>query len=499
MVTDKQVRKLMKLVTEAKPVAQAAAISDMDEKTARKYIRLHMLPSEIKKDHTWRTRTDPFAGVWPEIAEKLAEPRLKVSTIFEQLQLNYPGRFPDGQLRTLQRKIKHWRVTEGPSREVIFPQKHLPGDLCASDFTNMNRLGVTIEHQPYEHIIYHFVLTYSNWETFTVCMSESFESLSFGFQNALFELGGVPRQHLTDRLTAAVSNLGNKVEFQLKYQSLMLHYGLEARRIQTGKPNENGDVEQSHYRIKEAVDQALMIRGSKDFNSRHDYELFLRSLFAKRNLNRAEKHKEEVQALSPLPEMRLDIFTKLSARVRTSSTIRVQKNSYSVNSRLIGQSVEVRVFPEHIEVRYMGKLEEKLPRLRGERKHHINYRHIINWLVRKPGAFANYEYRSDLFPSSYFRMAYDALKRTSASSADRQYLKILQVAAEHSETAVEAVLRRLLSTGEEITLEIVKQMVSSHQQIPTAVHVHVGPVDLSCYDTLLYTIPELEANMEVTR
>ena len=500
MVTDRQVRTLMKLVTEGKSIVHAAAKADMDPKTARKYIGLHMLPSEHKSYHTWRTRIDPFADVWPEIAAQLKKPRLKANTIFEQLQLRYPGRFPDGQLRTLQRKIKHWRITEGESPEVIFPQKHRPADLCASDFTNMNALGITIDHQPFLHIIYHFVLTYSNWETFTICMSENFESLSFGLQNALWELGGVPRQHLTDRLTAAVSNLGNKAEFQMKYSNLMSHYGLEARHIQTGKPNENGDVEQSHHRIKSAVEQALLIRGSKDFSSRQQYEQFLRDLFAKRNSNRLDKHQQEIQALSPLPAMRLDIFTKLYAKVKTTSIIRVQKNSYSVNSRLIGQNVEVRVFPEHLEVRYAGKLQDKLPRLIGQRKHIINYRHIIEWLVRKPGAFANYEYRSDLFPSSHFRMAYDALRRTSSSSAaERQYLQILILATKNSEAEVEAALRSLLATGELISSKLIEQMLSKTQGEPTTVQVHVDPVDLSSYDTLLYAPQEQEVDMEFTR
>lgn len=189
----------MELLGKGKSLAASAAKADMDEKTARKYRELGKLPSEIEVDHTWRTREDPFAEVWEEVKEKLEiNPGLEAKTLFEDLQRRYRGRFADGQLRTLQRLVKIWRGLEGPPKEVFFPQVHMPGELCQSDFTHMNALGVTIQGQPFDHLFYHFVLTYSNWETGTICFSESFESLSEGLQNALWELGGVPDRHRTD-------------------------------------------------------------------------------------------------------------------------------------------------------------------------------------------------------------------------------------------------------------------------------------------------------------
>jgi len=204
MVTNRQVRRLMEMLGKGKDLAVAAAKADMDEKTARKYRQLGKLPSELKVEHTWRTREDPFVDVWAEVKEKLEiNPGLEAKTLFEDLQRRYPGRFADGQLRTLQRRVKIWRALEGPPKEVFFPQVHKPGELCESDFTHMSTLGVTIQRQPFDHLIYHFVLTYSNWETGTICFSESFESLSEGLQNALWELGRVPKIHRTDRLSAA--------------------------------------------------------------------------------------------------------------------------------------------------------------------------------------------------------------------------------------------------------------------------------------------------------
>jgi len=189
--------------------AVAAAKTGMDEKTARKYVHAGMLPSELKKEHTWRTRADPFKETWAELRTKLAlNPGLEAKTLFDDLQVRFPGKFADGQLRTLQRQVKRWRALEGPSQEIFFPQLHRPGELAQSDYTHMGKLSFTIGHQPLDNLIYHFVLTYSNWETGSICFSESFESLSEGLQAALWELEGVPQAHQTDRLTAAVQNGG---------------------------------------------------------------------------------------------------------------------------------------------------------------------------------------------------------------------------------------------------------------------------------------------------
>lgn len=174
MVTDKQVRRMKQMIETGKKLTIAALKTGMDEKTARKYIKLGKLPSQLKQEHTWHTRRDPFEEVWEEVREKLEIfPELEAKTLFEVLQRGYPGRFSDGQLRTLQRHIKQWRALEGPGKEVYFPQEHHPGELGASDFTRMGRLGVTIQRQPFNHMLYHFVLTYSNWETGSICFSES--------------------------------------------------------------------------------------------------------------------------------------------------------------------------------------------------------------------------------------------------------------------------------------------------------------------------------------
>jgi hypothetical protein len=485
MVTDRQVKRLWR-VQEKLSLEAAAAKAGMDPKTARKYLRNRRLPSEMRQKHTWRTRPDPFTDTWEEIRQLLiAEPGLQAKTLFEHLQRTYPGRFQDGQVRTLRRRIKYWRATEGPPREVFFAQEHRPGELCQSDFTHCRELGITINGQAFPHLIYHFVLSYSNWEAGTVCYSETFESLSEGLQNALWELGGVPLEHRTDRLSAAVNNLVDTREFTRAYEGLLRHYRINGQKAQAGQANENGDVEQRHYRFKQALDQVLMLRGSRDFVSVPAYQVFLQKLFKRLNAGRQDRYLEEVSKLQPLPEHRLDTIRRERVRVSPGSLVTVHRNYYSVHSRLIGEMVEARVLPDTVEIWYADRKVEQLPRLRGRGKHRVDYRHIIDWLVRKPGAFENYRYRSDLFPTSWFRLAYDALREEQGpKQGAREYLAILLLAARRGEDLVEGAIRFLLGSRQVLSAEQAARLIEENTPAPLSA-ITIDPVCLSIFDELL--------------
>jgi hypothetical protein len=487
MVTDQQVRRLHRLDLLGLPRGQAAAKAGMDEKTARKYRRLGRLPSEVRPmDRPWRTRPDPCADVWPQLEEQLRlTPGLEAKTLFADLQRRLPGRSADGQLRTLQRRVKRWRALHGPAKEVFFAQVHEPGRLCASDFTHCSGLRVTIAGAPFPHLIYHFVLTYSNWETGTVCFAESFESLSDGLQNALWELGGVPQVHRTDRLTAAIPPGEAGPALTPRYQALLRHYGLAGQAIQAAQAHENGDVEQSHRQFKRALDQALLLRGSRDFPSRADYERFLRRLFARLNAGRQQRLAEELARLRPLPARRLEAGRRLRVKVDKGSTIRVERNVYSGASRLIGEWVEARLYADRVEVWYAQRPVEQLPRLRGRGKHRVEYRHVIDWLVRKPGAFADYRYGGDLFPSSSFRLANGALVAQQPARAVKEYLRILLLAARRSEAGVEAALARLLGQERPLGAAAVEAALQESDSPMSLPDVTVAPVDLGQYDALL--------------
>ena len=294
--------------------------------------------------------------------------------------------------------------------------------------------------------------------------------------------------HRTDRLSAAVRKIPRLEEFTARYTALLRHYGLLGQKTNGESPHENGDVEQRHYRFKRALDQELMLRGSRDFPSRVEYAQFLRHLLGRLNAGRAKRLDEELAVLRALPATRLEAMKRERVRVSVGSTIRVNHNTYSVNSRLIGEQLDVRVYSERLECYYGGHKVESMPRQRGENGHLIQYRHIIGWLVKKPGAFENYRYRDALFPTHRFRMAYDEIRSSSPGerTAAVHYLAILQLAAQTGEAAVDRALERILARLGPLSVETVGEEVAGeeahHRQHRDAV---VLPVDLSIYDRLL--------------
>jgi hypothetical protein len=469
------------------PLSAAAAKAGMSEPTARKYREAGKLPSELKGKHTWRTRPDPFAEVWVE-AQVLLErdSGLQAKTVFEELQRRHPGRFTEGQLRTLQRRFRQWKALRGPEREVFFTQVHRPGEQCQSDFTDMRSLGVTIGDDAFPHLCYHFVLTYSNWEDTAIAYSETFEALSGGLQGALWRLGAVPWEHRTDNLSAATHELKNSRGrgFTGRYRELLDHYGLRPSKNFPGNAHENGDVESAHGAFKQAVDQRLRLRGSREFESVEAYRLFLRAVVSERNQGRTGKVAEELAVMRPLPTRPLDTCRELVVTVSRSSTIRVVGKTYSVPSRLIGHRIGVRLYATQLELEYQGRVIECIERIQGHGAYRVDYRHVIHSLVRKPGAFRRYVFQEALFPSVTFRRCYDELVARSTGWADLEYVRILRLAATRQETEVEACLVALLSEGVVPEYETVKARIEP-APTPLCPEVQLLLPDLRVYDALL--------------
>jgi hypothetical protein len=487
MKRDPEVLRMLKERATGRTQAQAAARAGMSERTARTYERLGRLPSQLKQPRRYRTRPDPFAEVWPWVVGQLErDPALQGTTLFALLNQLHPGQFRAGQLRTLQAHIAAWRAEHGPHREVIFPQVHRPGIAAQSDFTHMTDLGITLGGVSFPHLVFHLVFVYSNVEAVRICFSETFEALAEGLERGLWQLGGVPRQHRTDHLSAAMRPLDGpgRAEATERYAALLRHYGLEPTTNTAGQAQENGDVEQAHFRFKQAVDQALRVRGGREFPDRAAYARFLQTVVKQRNLTRQARWAEERAALRPLPAAPLGLCRELRVPVSRFSTIQVLRNSYSVPSRLIGATVLVRVRSEVLEV-YRGTAHLlTMPRLLGHGQHRIDYHHVIWSLVRKPGAFAQYRYRDDLFPTLVFRRAYDALVDARVGRADRDYVRVLHLAAGTSEAEVETALSLLLEQGATPTFDAVRDLVRLPSATPLPA-LEPAVLDLDVYDRLL--------------
>ena len=496
MVKDIRASMMFLLLRDGKSVASIARKLEMGEKTIRKYRDANRLPSQIEQPvRTYRTRQDPLEEFWSEIVELLEQDRrLKPYAILDWLKQKYnpPAgeegdvRVADSIRRTLERRVQRWKLEHGVEQEVTFPQVHHAGDVIAFDFVVMNSLKVTVGGKPFDHMLFHAVFTYSNWEYVHLCHSESFEALSAGLQDALHHAGGVPRRVRSDSLSAAVKNLSSDKEFATQYRELLEHYGVEGHRINVRKPQENGDVESSHGHFKDALDQALRFRGNRDFDSVGDFVRFVHQLATRRNVRREQLFREEVAAFNPLPPQRRSTCTSVPVTVKSDSIIRVKRNAYSVSSKYIGLDLEVRIHQDHLELWYKNECVERMPRQFGCGKEAIDFRHVIDSLVRKPGAFLNYKYVNHMYPTTRFRMAYDQLlSNTTEASAVKQYLKLLHAAKHEGLDLIDDTLRWFLTEGKAIRADDVLSTVKAQQQLPAPTDVNVDAPDLSEFDSLL--------------
>ncbi|QBY56301.1 IS21 family transposase [Cupriavidus oxalaticus] len=488
-ITDQQVRLYM---SKRKEHSQeiAAAKAGISVRSARRIECDARLPSQ-KPRRYWRSRPDPFTDVWDtEVVPMLkSEPRLQAITILRKLQDDHPGQYPDSVRRTLERRISQWRAVSGPAKEIFFPQEHAPGIRALSDFTDMRALDVTIAGLRFDHRLYHFVFAFSRWEYAQVVEGgESFEALSSGLQNALWQAGGCAREHRTDSLSAAFKNLREREDFTTRYEALLEHYGMNGTRNNRGKGHENGSVESSHRYLKEAVDQALMLRGHRDFEDRAAYEEFLRDVVMRRNRRNAAAFRIEREQLMDLPPRRTTDFAEEEARVTRCSTFTVRGILYSAPSRLIGHRLKVRVYGYRLDCYLSGAMVFSTPRgshAANSTRRSIDYRHFIDGLKRKPQAFKGLAFRNELFPREAYRRTWEQLDvRVSQRDACKTMVGLLELAAMDGIEAVLATrLEAMLSDGALPNLEALREEFAPRQADCPVIHVQMPPA--SCYDALL--------------
>ena len=353
---------------------------------------------------------------------------------------------------------------------------------------------MTIAGQLFVHMLCVLVLPYSNWQWATVCLSESMVALRKGVQRALFQLGRVPEWHQTDNSTAATHRIadalaarvaGSKRPFNVEYVALMAHLGMKPRTIGIGESEQNGDVEAANGVIKRRLEQALLLRGSRDFDSVAAWQSFVDEVARKANKNRGRRVGEELAAMRELVVTKLPEYVVEDVIVSDWSTIRIKQCAYSVPSRLIDSWVRVWLFEDKIEVYVADELQLCCERLRGRGLRRIDYRHVIKSLVRKPGGFSRYV-REEMFPSVAFRRAYDAIQTPArGTKGDLEYLRILDLAASTMEADVTLALEVLLSEGATITAAAVKALIASTSDgIDVPMLMQTAP-DLAAYDELL--------------
>jgi hypothetical protein len=472
---------------------QAAAKANLhSRKTVAKYEKVEKTPSELKRPRPYRTRADAFEADWPEIEQMLRDaPELEAKALFEWLCESKPEKYSAGQLRTFQRGIERWRGLN-QNQVASLDQIRTPGAAIQLDGTWMTELGVTIGGESFKHLLIHCVLPYSNWEWGRVAQSESLSAVRLALQSSLCKLGYVPERVQTDNSSAATRRLGVAEEgaagkrrgYTVGYVQLLEHYGLAPQSTHVGNPNENGDVEAQNGALKRAVKQQLLLRGSRDFDDIEAYEAFLFAIMEKRNRGRQALVEEEIAVMKPVTATALATSIQQQARVSRSSLIRVLNKTYSVPTSLIGKEVTVHIQEWTVDLYYAGKWVERLPRVIGAQTHHINYRHMIDSLLRKPGGFRAYRFREALFPRLVFRQAWEQLEQWhSPRRADILYLQILHLAARTLEENVANALESLVQSGQPWKMEDVARLLEPE---PVAIPlIEAGTVELGIYDHLL--------------
>jgi transposase InsO family protein len=427
-VTDHQMRLYMKF-RQTNTTAVAAAKASISTATAYRIEKDTRLPSQ-KKAPRERRRADPLADIFEaEIVPMLqAAPGIRAIAIFEEMARRHPE-LGSGVRRTLERRIRSWRAVHGREQEVMFRQVHEPGRVGLSDFTDMGKAGITIAGQPLDHRLYHFRLAYSGFEHAHVVLGgESFVALAEGLQNALWSLGGAPREHRSDSLSAAFRNLDLDARQDLtrRYEELCGHYGMTPSRNNAGIAHENGSIEGPHGHLKRTINDAVLMRGSSDFDDLAAYRRFVDEIVSRLNARNSKRIDVERAELQQLPVRRTSDYEEVTVRVTSSGGFTLRKVFYTVPSRLIGHRLRVRLFDDRLDIFIGGTFLVTLPRGRaspsGKHDQVVNYRHVIHSLRRKPMALLNLVYRDRLFPREAYRRTFDMLMQRLP---DRQACRIM--------------------------------------------------------------------------
>jgi transposase InsO family protein len=483
-----QVTKYMEHRKELSQEAAAAKVG-IGVRSARRIERAGDLPSK-QEARRWRTRADPLSRWWESEIVPLLEctPALNAVTILEELQRRYPSEVSPGLLRTLQRRLRQWRGVHGEEREIYFAQEHPPGRLALSDFTVANELGILIDGQALEHRLYQFALAYSGWRHVEVVLGgESFEALASGLQNALWQLGGVPQEHRTDSLSAAFRNLNAEAakDVTRRYEALCADYGMRASRSNPGASHENGPIEARQGTLKERLEQALLLRGSRSFGTLEGYRAFVGEVSVRLNARIAKAFAVERGALRALPPRRTAGYEERQARVSKFGTFSVRGVLYSAPSRLVGHRLTVRLYLDHVEAFLGGVNVLSVPRSPPGQRWVIDYRHMLPALKRKPAAFARWRLREAMFPRSEYRLTWERLASVLPErQACRLMVGLLDLAARGTcEAALAQRLAHLLDAAMLPELELLETEFAPRE--PSVPEVCVQLPALASFDALL--------------
>lgn len=495
-INKSQVKLYMKLRKDKRLTQESAAAAlDISVRTGRDIEKNKHYTSTLKKVRAYKTRKSPIDDVWDSELEPLLKdnPALQAKTLFLYLQrtyLNAQGEplYISSIERTLQRKVAKWLALNGNAKEIIFPQEHIPGEQALSDFSHFDKADITIKGKVFKHMFYHFRLVYSKWSYLKVIQSgESMQALSEGMQEALFSLGGAPKEHRTDSLSAAFKNISAETKKDLtnRYEELCAYYNMIPSRNNKGRKHENGSVESSHGHIKNRIRQEVILRGNNDFNSISEYEQWIHNIVKLSNKRNCKDFQAEQLALQALPKHKTNDYEIKSVKVSNLAIIILKGMSYSVPSNLSGHSITLHIYQNEIKA-YLGcsfvySFARKYIKQQNSR-YVIDYKHVVHSLIKKPAAFRNCQYRDDIFPNDNYRQIWLHLEQTeNRAVAPKIMLRLLKLAADHDcENNLGFYVTNLIAHKSSFAIEVIESKFNTtNPQLPL---IDSKQHDISGYD-----------------
>jgi len=507
-ITKQQVKLYMKH-KEDENITQGicAAKSGFSERSARTIDKGLHHTQTLYEPRSYKTRKSPIDEIWDTDLEPMlqANPDLQPTTLLIYLRRTYlDGDKPiytDSCLRTLQRKVSKWKAINAKPKDIMIPQKHFPGEQGLSDFTHMKDIGITINAKPLGHMLYCFRLIYSKYSYAKVILSgESFQALSEGLQEALFNIGGSPKEHRSDSLSAAYKNDKHIPVEDLtdNYKQLCFHYNMKPTRNNKGKSHENGSVESSHGHIKNRIHQELILRGSKDFISLDEYEQWIYEVMKNFNHASSKNFNVEKSYLQKLPKHKSVDYEIKSIKISSLSIITIKHMKYSVPSSLQGHTITLHISQKDI-TGYLGAVEvfsfERKYIKDSPSKFVIDYRHIIHSLVRKPRAFKSCVYKEQLLPNQDYIDIWNYIdKSESCDVASKTILRILKLSCDYNcLDKLASICLDKISKSEAIKVEELEGIFNtSNPKLPSKVSVQHS---LDNYDKLIVNAGDCHASI----
>ncbi|MFZ3120501.1 MAG: IS21 family transposase, partial [Variovorax sp.] len=334
---------------------------------------------------------------------------------------------------------------------------------------------------------------------FDVLGGESYVALAEGLQNALWALGGAPREHRSDSLSAAFRNLDADAREDLtsRYDALCAHYLMEPTRNNRGVAHENGSIESAHGHLKSAVNDALLLRGAVEFADLAAYRRFIDEIVSRKNARNGKRIDAERALLQPLPQARTCDYEETFVYVTSSGGFTLRKVFYTVPSRLIGHRLRVRLYDDRLELllgaTQLMTLERGRGGANGKHGHVVDYHHVIHALRRKPMALLSLVYRDQLFPRDAYRRTFEFLcEQLAERVACKTMVALLSLAHDRScEAQLASVLADDLDHRRLPDLNALQVRFAPDPARLPEVTVRLAP--LSSYDVLMASATEVMA------